>query len=187
MLILASASPRRRELLAEIGLPFEVAPGVIDESILSGVPPVQAVEALALAKARLVAATRPLDVVLGADTAVVLGEEVFGKPIDRADARRMLAALRGRTHEVITGVALVATGGGREAVRSVVTSVTMRLFDDAELERYLDTPEPYDKAGAYAVQGLGGSLVASVEGCYTNVVGLPITTLRAMLREWGLL
>jgi septum formation protein len=141
---------------------------------------------LALAKAREVAARLWAGVVLGADTLVVLDGRPFGKPASRDDARTMLAALRGRAHEVVTGVAVIEVETGRELGETVVSRVVMRDYPAAELEAYLDTPEPYDKAGAYAVQGAGGRLVARVEGCYTNVVGLPVTTTARLLRAVGL-
>ncbi len=127
-------------------------------------------------------------VILGADTEVVLDGRLLGKPRDGADAARMLRQLRGRVHEVITGVALVAPGApGREEVASVTTRVTMRGFSDAEIEAYVATGEPLGKAGSYAVQGLGRRLVTEVDGCFTNVVGLPVSTTRRMLEGWGLL
>lgn len=126
-------------------------------------------------------------VVLGADTEVVLDGHLLGKPGDAADAGRMLKALRGRVHEVITGVALVEAPAGREETAAVTTRVKMAGYSDAEIEAYVATGEPLDKAGAYAVQGLGARLVAEVDGCFTNVVGLPVTTTRRLLERWRLL
>ena len=183
--ILASASPRREELLRQLGLSFTVVPSELPEELPPG-PPEEAVRALALAKARAVAARAGAGVVLGADTVVVLGGTILGKPVDPDDARRMLRALRGRSHEVITGVALVEAPARRETSAVVVTRVRMAPYGEEEIEAYLATGEPYDKAGAYAIQGSGGRLVAEVEGCYTNVVGLPITTTRRLLAEWGI-
>lgn len=186
-LVLASASPRRRALLAELGVPFEVVPSDLPEALTPALPVPAAVAELARAKARAVAGrlAGPL-VVLAADTVVVVDGRVLGKPATREEARCMLRALRDRTHEVTTGVALVRVPDGTEAAESVVTRVTMRAFTDAELEAYLETGEPADKAGAYAVQGAGGRLVAAVEGCYSNVVGLPLTTTARLLRGFGL-
>ncbi len=155
----------------------------------------EAVTGLALAKCRAVAIrVGGPAVVLAADTAVVLEGEIFGKPRDAEEARRMLRRLRGREHEVITGVALVeAPGtsaggvGGREAATAVVTRVLMREYSEAEAEAYVASGEPFDKAGAYAVQAAGGALVARVDGCYTNVVGLPLTTTRRLLEAWGVI
>ena len=190
-LILASASPRRRALLARLGLPFEIVPSDVLEALPLGVPPARLAEGMARAKARDVAVrvgTRgePPVVVLGADTLVILEDQALGKPTSREEGRAMLAALRGRTHEVVTAVALVEAPAGREATASVMSRVVMRPYTDGEIEAYLDTGEPNDKAGAYAVQGEGGRLVARVEGCYTNVVGLPLRTTARLLRAFGL-
>jgi len=144
--------------------------------------------AVALAKARAVAQqqTSPA-VVLGADTEVVLDGRYLGKPADVPDALRMLQTLRGRTHEVITGVALVESPGSREETAAVVTRVTMTNATDEDLAAYVATGEPLDKAGAYAVQGRGSLLIDRIDGCYTNVVGLPVETTRRLLQRWGLL
>ena len=184
-LILASASPRRADLLRQLGVPFEVIPSEIPEILPPG-PVKEAVTALALAKARAVAGRVSPGVVLGADTAVVLAGEVFGKPESPEAARRMLRALRGREHEVITGVALVQAPSGQEETAAVVSRVLMREYGPAEIEAYVASGEPFDKAGAYAVQAAGGALVANVDGCYTNVVGLPLTTTRRLLEAWGI-
>ena len=189
-LVLASASPRRRALLAGLGLAFAVVPSDVDETLPADLPPDRGATELARRKARAVAArlagTGAPAVVLAADTLVVLDGQPFGKPTSRMDARRMLRALRGRTHEVVTGLAVVETATGHETVETVVSRVHMREFDDAELEAYLLSGEPDDKAGAYAVQGVGGRLVARVEGSYTNVVGLPVRVTARLLRRAGL-
>lgn len=185
-LILASASPRREELLRRLGMPFTVVPSDLPEQLPAG-PPDESARALALAKARAVAGRIGSGVVLGADTLVVLGGGALGKPRGPDDARRMLRALSGRTHEVITGVALVEAPGGRETSTAVVTQVRMARYGEEEIEAYLATGEPFDKAGAYAIQAAGSRLVAHLDGCYTNVVGLPLTTTRRLLAEWGLL
>jgi len=177
-------------LLARIGIAFTVAPSGIPEEH-PALPPTEAITAVALAKARAVARRLPPGLptpVLGADTEVVLDGTLMGKPRDGADAMRILRALRGRVHQVITAVALVeAGGGGREETAAVVTSVRMADYGDPEIEAYVATGEPLDKAGAYGVQGLGGRLVAGVDGCFTNVVGLPVETTRRLLDRWGLL
>ena len=184
--MLASASPRRAELLRQLGVIFDVVPSGIPEVWPPG-PAREAVTALALAKCRSVAARlAPPAIVLGADTAVVLEGQIFGKPESPEEARRMLRQLRGREHEVITGVALVEAPSGREATAHVVSRVLMREYSEAEIEGYVASGEPFDKAGAYAVQAAGGALVAKLEGCYTNVVGLPLTTTRRLLEAWGL-
>ena len=184
MLILGSASPRRRELLGLIASRFEVIPGDVEERLDPG-DLEAAVTALALRKAWAVARSRAQDVVLGADTLVVLDGVALGKPADADDARSMLRRLRGRTHEVITAVALVDPASGRVATRTVVSRVSMAAFSDADVEAYVATGEPLDKAGAYAVQGLGGRLVNGVAGSYTNVVGLPLPATRELLAELG--
>lgn len=187
-LVLASASPRRQELLARLGVPFTVEPSHIPEIHPPG-PPVQALAAVALDKARAVARrwTAGRVVVLGADTEVVLDGRYMGKPRDAADAVRILTELSGRTHEVITGLALVEAPGGREATEAVTTRVTMAAATPEEIAAYVATGEPFDKAGGYAVQGLGARLVAQVDGCLTNVVGLPVETTRRLLERWDLL
>jgi septum formation protein len=162
-----------------------VQPSRIPEPVLPG-PPAEAVVALALAKARAVAATAPPGaLVLGADTEVVLDGRVFGKPTDRQEAVAMLQRLGGRVHEVITGVALVEAGGRREETLAVASRVRMRDYTEAEIEGYVATGEPFDKAGGYAVQGEGSRLVAEVIGCMSNVVGLPVEATRRLLARWG--
>lgn len=189
-LILASVSPRRRELLARLGIPFEVRPSGFEETLIPGLPAAALAATLARGKTRDVAARLRAEgegpaLVLGADTLVVLDGQPMGKPASRDEAGRMLRALRDRTHEVVTAVALEGPGG-REASDVVTSRVRMRAYDDREIEAYVATGEPDDKAGAYAVQGLGGRLVDYVEGCYTNVVGLPLRTTARLLRDFGL-
>jgi septum formation protein len=191
-LILASASPRRKELLARLGLSFEVRPSEIEERLTPGMPAAAQATALARTKSgdvaeRLHAAGDVPALVLGADTLVVLDGRSLGKPASRDEARAMLRALRGRRHEVVTAVALrLAAPGGREVTEAVTSRVLMRPYTDLEIDAYVATGEPDDKAGAYAVQGVGGHLVARVEGCYTNVVGLPLGTTARLLRLFGL-
>ena len=188
ILVLASASPRRQELLARLGIPFTVQPSRIPEIHPPG-PPAGALAAVALDKARAVARewTGGRAVVLGADTEVVLDGHYLGKPRDATDAVRILTELSGRTHEVITGVALVEAPSGREETAAVTTRVTMAVATQEEIAAYVATGEPFDKAGGYAVQGLGARLVARVDGCLTNVIGLPVETTRGLLERWGLL
>jgi septum formation protein len=183
-LILASRSPRRRDLLATIVGEFEVVPSEIDET-LEGGPTPEAVAALALRKARAVAARVADATVLGADTVVVLDGEALGKPGGPAEARAMLRRLRGREHEVITGIAVVDVRRRREAARAVVSRVTMAAYSDATIEAYVASGAPLDKAGAYAIQDLGGALVERCAGSYTNVVGLPVEETRRLLEEVG--
>jgi len=183
-LILASASPRRRELLASLGLTFEVVPSDADETLEPIALP-EAVAALALRKARAVAAARRTGLIVAADTIVVIDGRALGKPADRAEARSMLQTLRGRTHEVMTGVAVLDAASGRHATETVISRVTMAAYSDAAIDAYVTGGEPLDKAGAYAIQGAGGTLVAGLKGSRSNVVGLPLETTAALLRGFG--
>jgi septum formation protein len=183
-LVLASASPRRRELLASLGVSFDVIASDIDET-LDAVPLPSAVARLALKKARAVAVSTPAALVLAADTIVVIDGRALGKPTDPAQARTMLRTLRGRTHEVMTGVAVVEAASGRHALETAISRVTMAAYPDDAIEAYLATGEPLDKAGAYAIQGEGGALVAGLEGSRSNVVGLPLAATAGLLRRFG--
>lgn len=185
-LILASASPRRRSLLADLGLQFEVKHPSFDEEEVVAENPAELVEKLAKAKAETVALEYPRSLVVGADTVVVLEGEVLGKPEDEDHAVDMLSRLSGRTHQVYTGVAIVHRQSGRERVEHECTQVTFGRFDRQTLLRYVQSGEPMDKAGAYGIQGLGATLVERVEGCYFNVVGLPLFRFSRMLGEMGL-
>lgn len=186
-IILASASPRRAALLRQIGLPFHLHPSALDEDGTgSGTDPETRASHLALAKAQEVAAQLGRGLVIGADTIVVCEGVVLGKPRDKDEAQAFLLRLSGRTHQVITGVAVVEAETGRAEVAPTVTAVRMRAFDAAEAAAYVATGEPLDKAGAYAIQGRGALLVEEIEGDYFNVVGLPLTTLAALLRRFGL-
>jgi len=171
-----------------LGIAFTVLSSDIPEEH-PPVPPPEAIARVALDKARAVASRLdPAEpaVVLGADTEVVLAGQLMGKPRDVADAARILRALRGRVHEVITGIALVDSAAGREVTTAVTTFVRMADYGDPEIDAYVATGEPLDKAGAYAVQGVGSRLVSEVDGCLTNVIGLPLSTTRRLLAEWGL-
>lgn len=181
-LVLASGSPRRRELLARLGVPFTVAVADVDETPQPGEAPVDLVRRLAAAKAETVAVDGT--VVLAADTIVVIDGEILGKPVGADDARRMLRRLSGRTHLVRTGVAIRSSSG--TAVEVVTTTVTFGPVGPATMEWYLATGEPFDKAGAYAVQGAGDVLVESVRGSVSNVVGLPLATVATMLAAAGI-
>lgn len=190
-LVLASASPRRRDLLTEAGLVFTVCPSrAAEPDPAPGEGPEAYVERLARLKASEVFATHPDCVVLGADTSVVLdradGEaRILGKPTDAAEALEMLRALSGVTHRVLTGVALL--GPGREAVFTVATEVEMAAWPEAMLSAYAATGESLDKAGAYGIQGRGAFLVTAIRGSYTNVVGLPLAMVLEVLVEWGVI
>jgi septum formation protein len=181
MLVLASASPRRQELLRSAGIPFEVQPANIAEDPLPGESAKACAERLARAKALAVARQRPHDVVLGADTVVVVDGQLLGKPSDAADAARMLHMLSGREHQVITGVCLVV--GGQSTVASETTSVTMSEISEREITGYVASGEPMDKAGAYAIQGIASRWIPRIEGDYCNVVGLPVALVWRMLGE----
>ena len=179
MLVLASQSPRRAEILRQAGIPFTVRVADIDETPREGESPSHYVERLAEAKAAAVIA-RPDEIVLGADTTVVIGREMLGKPSDEADARRMLGLLAGRRHEVMTGICLIC---GEETIRdTAVTEVWFGPMTEEEIEDYAASGEPLDKAGAYAIQGLGSKFIDKVNGSYFNVVGLPIAMVYAHLR-----
>ena len=183
LLTLASGSPRRREILASLGVPFVVEAADIDESRLIDERPEDMVVRVALAKARAVAA-RVEGPVLGGDTAVVLGDRIFGKPADETDALAMLSSLSGARHTVLTGVALVAAG--REVSMLSSTEVRFRDIGPDEARRYWQSGEPRDKAGAYAIQGLGGAFVTAIMGSYTGVVGLPVFETARLLGDAGI-
>lgn len=178
-LVLASASPRRLELLARAGLDPEVLPADVDESVNDGESPEDYVERVARAKAAAVAAQRPDALVLAADTAVVLDGRILGKPRDRNHALAMLTWLSARTHEVLTAV--VVHSADRVLHRTERATVTMGFLGAAELDWYLDTGEPFDKAGGYALQGAGATLVERIEGDPTTIIGLPLRTTLVLL------
>jgi nucleoside triphosphate pyrophosphatase len=182
-LILASSSPRRRELLGSLGLRFAVRPVDLDESPLPGEPPSQTVLRLAVAKAAALA--QPGELVLAADTVVVIEGELLGKPADPADARRMLGRIAGREHTVLTAVALEEPGRDHRAAAVESSQVRMAALSPEEIDWYVETGEPLDKAGSYAVQGLGALFVEEVRGNYTNVVGLPLPLTYRLFRELG--
>lgn len=183
-LILASSSPRRQELLARLGLPMTCVVPVIDETPAPNEPPVAHVQRVALAKARAVATTHPDEPILAADTSVVLGDEVLGKPADLGDAAHMLTRLRGRAHTVLTATAVA--WAGRQAMHLDAVRVVFSPFTDDVLQWYLATGEHRDKAGAYALQGRGALLVERVEGNVQAVVGLPLARLPALFTAVGL-
>ena len=184
-LVLASASPRRRDLLRELGLKFRVVPSaVVEREPLPGESPEEYAKALAREKATDVAAGHPTAVTLAADTVVAVDGHILGKPRDAGDAERMLRLLAGKTHAVVTAVCVRC--GGHEHVEASPARVSMRPFTPEEARAYVATGEPADKAGAYAVQGRGGQLVDAVSGCYNAVVGLPLCLTTDLLRRCGL-
>ena len=183
-LILASASPRRKELLDQVGIKYEVIPSSVEEHIedIDGTPAEKA-ENLAYFKAMDVATKLNDCLVLGADTIVVIDNEILGKPIDLVDAKRMLIKLSGKEHKVITGVALIDTNKNVEMISHETTSVKFRVLTSKMIDSYIATQEPMGKAGAYAIQGFGALLIEGINGCYSNVVGLPLTRLSKMVEE----
>jgi septum formation protein len=212
-LVLASASPRRQELLRNAGIAFTVQPADIDETPRDGESPAECAQRLAREKALAVSLSRPQDCVLGADTIVVVDEKILGKPRDAADAARMLRLLSGRTHEVITGVCLISpvasgqhpvgsktetqtpplherirvelrTGNRELRTASETTRVTMCELSDEDISEYIATGDPMDKAGGYAIQGIASRWVPRIQGDYSNVVGLPVWLVYRMLRDW---
>lgn len=186
-LVLASASPRRRELLQNAGIPFIIQASKIPELPLEGEAPQACAERLAREKALDVFRLRPQDFVLGADTIVIVNGQILGKPHDVADAARMLRLLVGRTHQVTTGICLMRPDDkGRSSVddtRSETTRVTMSGLNEDDIRSYIATGEPMDKAGAYAIQGIASRWISQIEGDYFNVVGLPVSLVYRMLRE----
>jgi len=190
-MILASASPRRAEILRNAGIQFEVRATDVDESRLADEAPGDYIRRLALAKALSAAAeyrdTGQEALILSADTVVVVDADVLGKPVSQDDARSMLQRLSGRVHEVHTGLALLRSSGAEQRVVEEITRVHFAPLTDREIEDYIATGEPFDKAGAYGIQGKGGRYVTRIEGCYFNVMGLPLARLWSLLREvgWG--
>ncbi|KPK96448.1 MAG: septum formation inhibitor Maf [Omnitrophica WOR_2 bacterium SM23_72] len=184
-LVLASSSPRRRYLLEQAGLTFSVIPSTVDEGSAVRVSPTENhVRMLANAKALEVAELYPKSWIIGADTLVLIGDVVLGKPDTAAQARQMLRALSNKTHRVLTGYCICCKAAGRSFSETVETRVLFKPLSESEIDWYVNTSEPYDKAGGYAVQGLGTFMVKSIEGSYTNVVGLPVCeVIQYLLKE----
>lgn len=182
--VLASASKRRQVLLAQIGVPVRVEPAHIDESRLPDEAAPDFVTRLAMEKASVVRDRHPASIVLGADTAVVLKQDILGKPADQQAAISMLQALSGGVHQVLTGIAVLSPGF--QEARVVTTEVAFRDLSAPEIAAYVDTGEPLDKAGSYGIQGLGALFVRAISGSYSNVVGLPLCETGELLRQVGL-
>ena len=183
-LILASSSPRRIELLRKLGLEFEVMPPIWETKIISD-DPVEVAEYIALEKARAVAGFLTEGIVIGADTIVYVDGRMLGKPKDVEEAKMFLRMLSGKVHDVITGIALINAANNREIVDHEITKVKFRELSDEEINWYVSTGEPLDKAGAYAIQGLGCLFIEKIEGDFFNVVGLPLAKLYVMLKQMG--
>ncbi|MDE2484339.1 MAG: septum formation protein Maf [candidate division NC10 bacterium] len=186
MIILASASPRREALLQALWVEHRVLPSLVDEASPFDGTTAGRAEALALRKATEVVARMGEGLVLGADTIVECGGCLLGKPKDRDEARRFLCLLSGRSHLVVTGLALVQASDGRTEVGHEVTEVRMRALGDAEIDAYVQTDEPFDKAGGYAIQGAAEGFIEGIKGSFTNVVGLPLGRLRTLLLRFGI-
>lgn len=183
-LILASASPRRAELLKVLVDEFRILPAHVEEVAHEHLSPLEICQLNAHRKARVVAKKNPDDMVMGADTLVFLDDEILGKPVDLDDARRMLGRLQGRTHQVVTGVCLVHLRMHRERMFAVSTDVLFHPMDDRQISRYLQLVNPLDKAGAYAIQERGELIIAEISGSFSNVVGLPLEKLNSEFAAW---
>ncbi len=184
--LLASQSPRRRELLTLLGWEFRVAPAEVDETVWPGERPEEYVRRLAVAKAKAVVRRAKSGwLVVGSDTAVVDGDQILGKPVDTREAVAMLHQLRGRSHQVYSAVAVIQSGAGRIHTDLCITDVPMRAYRDDEIQAYVATGDPLDKAGAYAIQHRGFSPVVNLTGCFANVMGLPLCHLVRTIRKFG--
>jgi septum formation protein len=186
-IVLASGSPRRDAILNQIGLPHIIAPSGIDEKVVKVKGLASYVKRLAVLKAEDVASLFKDAIIIGADTMVIVDGNVLGKPKDKDDAARMLGELSGRTHSVMTGLCVIDTGTGRKVVSLARTKVRFRKLDMAAIQEYINTGEPMDKAGAYAIQGRGAALIESISGDFYNVVGLPVPALMDALERLGAL
>jgi septum formation protein len=184
-IILASASPRRKELLSSLGLPFQVVPSQVPEEADPALQPLQWARILAEEKAQAVGSRYPGALTIGCDTVVARDGNVQDKPRHAEDARSMLRYLRGGWHQVITAVAVLHPAGGRSESGVAITRVRMGGYTDHDIDRYIASGEPMDKAGGYGIQGLGGRLVEEIEGCYNNVVGLPLCETAKLLERFG--
>ncbi|MFC1955155.1 Maf family protein, partial [Chloroflexota bacterium] len=185
-IILASASPRRKALLEKIGLIFEVEPSDYQEDMPLGLEPHDLARNISLEKARVIAGRRHNSVVIAADTFIVFDGRILGKPYREQDAQEMLGAISGKCHSVITGFSIIDTGEHRTVSKSVETKVYIRKLTLAEIDTYVKSGEPMDKAGAYAIQGLGSVFVEKIDGDYYNVVGFPLSALTEALKEFGI-
>jgi nucleoside triphosphate pyrophosphatase len=184
-IILASASPRRKELLEKIGLKFEVAPSNYAEDMRSKLSPDELARSISLEKAKMVASKRKNAIVIAADTFIVSRGKILGKPNTPAEARKMLMMLKGKSHSVITGFTILDTDKNKVLTKSVETIIHIKNLTSEEVDAYVKSKEPLDKAGAYAIQGLGSVIVERIEGDYFNVMGLPLSAVAEGLKEFG--
>lgn len=185
-IILASSSPRRKELLELIGISFTIHPSQVIEEVDEDLLPEQVVEQLALIKAKDVSSNYEEGIIIGADTIVVLDDEILGKPQNMDDAFQMLKRLQGRNHKVYSGVAIINVKSDQSLTSHQMTHVYMNSLTDEEIRLYIDTKEPLDKAGSYGIQGIGSLFIEKIEGDYFNVVGLPLSLLVQLLRSFGI-
>lgn len=184
-IILASASPRRKDILEKTGLKFRVEPGNYDENFIPGMQPRTLARYLSMKKAESIAWKYKKALIIAADTFIVFRSKIFGKPLTEIEAKKMLITLNGKTHSVITGFTIIDTENKRTLSRSIETKVTFRKLTEREIDTYIRSKEPFDKAGAYAIQGLGALLIRKIEGDYLNVVGLPLNALVQSLLKFG--
>ncbi len=185
-IVLASASPRRKELLEQIGLQFIVEPSNHDEQVSLDLSPHELARHLSLEKAKVVAENHTNSIIIAADTFIVLGDKILGKPETDSEAMEMLTIVNGKVHLVITGFTILDTDSAKAITDSVETTVHMRHISREDIEAYISTKEPIGKAGAYAIQGLGAVIVERIEGDYSNVVGLPLNAVAESLKEFGI-
>ncbi|MFC2035364.1 Maf family protein [Chloroflexota bacterium] len=185
-IILASASPRRKELLEKIGLRFKVEPSYYEEDTFARLEPHASAKQISLEKAKAVASKHENAIVIAADTCIVFGNKIWGKPHTGKQARKMLEVISGKSHSVVTGFSIIDTNKNKKLSKSVETEVHIRKLTLTEIDNYVKSKEPLDKAGAYAIQGLGAVFVERIEGDYSNVVGLPLSPLTEALKEFGI-
>lgn len=184
-IILASSSPRRKELLKKAGLKFKIVPSSFNEEIKQNLTPVKLVKSLSLQKAKNVAKKEKNAIIIAADTIVLFNNQIIGKPKNKTHARQILQKLSGKAHLVITAFTIINSVDNKTVTRAVKTTVYMKKMTDKEIDDYINTKEPLDKAGGYGIQGLGGKFIAKIKGDYFNVVGLPLPALIKSLKEFG--
>ena len=185
-IILASASPRRKELLEQLGLCFDVEPSYCQEEIDDKQEPLELAKSLSIRKAEAVGNKNTGAIIIAADTFVVLGKRIIGKPNSLAEAKEILTELKGRSHSVITGFTVMDTSNSKTVSQSVETKVFVKDLSSEEIDAYVETQEPMGKAGAYAIQGLGATIIDRIEGDYYNVIGLPVDAIACVLKEFGI-